>query len=117
MCLRWTRELCDNAGDIGKCLEEYKLPEADQVAARAKAIADGADFAALYNPDKELFWLGWSEREATGNLLRPANERNRTTCYYALARGLSQKPTGRPYQGLLWPKRVYRHGVLVRHRF
>lgn len=77
---------------LANALREYKLPEADQVAARAKAIADGADFAALYNPDKELFWLGWSEREGYGEICYDLlMSEIRTTCYYALAKGIVPK--------------------------
>lgn len=77
---------------LANALKEYKSPEAAEIAGKALSLAEGADFTALYNPDKELFWLGWSEKEGYGEICYDLlMSEIRTTCYYALAKGIVPK--------------------------
>lgn len=74
------------------CLMEYSDPKAASLAAEALKMAEEADFTALYNKEKDLFWLGYSPKDGYGEICYDLlMSEIRTTCYFACAKGITPK--------------------------
>jgi cyclic beta-1,2-glucan synthetase len=69
--------------------KSLKGDRADKLRERISAIIDATDFSALYNPDRDLFYLGYdTAAEKPGGGYDLLMSESRITSYYAVAAGI-----------------------------
>ena len=77
---------------LAGALRSFGTQKAEKLAQRAEKLASDTDFSFLYDTARELFRLGYSERDGlSAGYYDMLMSEIRTTCYYACASGIAPK--------------------------